>query len=59
LMADIGLEDGETPGLGWVHGIVEALVPAPGLPVPEFMARLEAEVETRSNRLMAEAGFRA
>lgn len=34
LMADMGLEDGETPGLGWVHGIVEALVPAPGLPVP-------------------------
>lgn len=34
LMADIGLEDGETPGLGWVHGIVEALEPAPGLPVP-------------------------
>ena len=34
LMADIGLEDGETPGLGWVHGIVEAREPAPGLPVP-------------------------
>lgn len=34
LMADTGLEDGETPGLGWVHGIVEGLVPAPGLPVP-------------------------
>jgi 1-acyl-sn-glycerol-3-phosphate acyltransferase len=31
---------------------------APGLPVPEFMARLEAEVEGTSNRLMAEAGFR-
>lgn len=34
LVADTGLEDGETPGLGWVHGIVEGLVPAPGLPVP-------------------------
>ena len=34
LMADLGLEDGETRGLGWVHGIVEAIDPAPGLPVP-------------------------
>lgn len=34
LMADMGLEDGETRGLGWIHGIVEALEPAPGLPVP-------------------------
>lgn len=32
---------------------------APGLPVPAFMARLEDAVETRSNRLMAEAGFQA
>jgi 1-acyl-sn-glycerol-3-phosphate acyltransferase len=31
---------------------------APGLPVPQFMARLEADVEGASNRLMAEAGFR-
>ena len=30
----------------------------PGLPNPEFMARLEHEVETASNALMAEAGFR-
>lgn len=30
----------------------------PGLPVRDFMARLEAEVETASNNLMAEAGFR-
>lgn len=34
LMADLGLEDGETPGLGWIPGRVEALIPAPGLPVP-------------------------
>ncbi|WP_291200420.1 imidazole glycerol phosphate synthase subunit HisH [Hyphomonas sp.] len=34
LMADIGLEDGETRGLGWIHGLVEAFEPAPGLPVP-------------------------
>ena len=32
---------------------------APGLAVGDFMARLEAEVEGASNRLMAEAGFRA
>ncbi|MCF8512473.1 MAG: 1-acyl-sn-glycerol-3-phosphate acyltransferase, partial [Rhodobacteraceae bacterium] len=39
--------------------VVEFLpVIAPGLPVPEFMARLEAEVEQSSNRLMAEAGFK-
>jgi 1-acyl-sn-glycerol-3-phosphate acyltransferase len=44
------------PGLA----VVEFLPPiAPGLPVPEFMARLETEVETHSNRLMAEAGFKA
>lgn len=43
------------PGLA----VVEFLPPIlPGLPVPEFMARLEAEVETASQRLMAEAGFR-
>jgi 1-acyl-sn-glycerol-3-phosphate acyltransferase len=44
------------PGLA----VVEFLDPiAPGLPVSEFMAKLESEVETHSNRLMAEAGFRA
>ncbi len=43
------------PGLA----VVEFLPPiAPGLPISEFMARLEAEVETHSNRLMAEAGFK-
>lgn len=30
----------------------------PGLPVPAFMAKLEAEVEASSDRLLAEAGFR-
>lgn len=44
------------PGLA----VVEFLPPiAPGLAVPEFMARLESEVETHSDRLMAEAGFKA
>jgi 1-acyl-sn-glycerol-3-phosphate acyltransferase len=43
------------PGLA----VVEFLPPiAPGLPVADFMIRLENEVETHSNRLMAEAGFR-
>lgn len=42
------------PGLA----VVEFLPPiAPGLRVPDFMARLESDVETHSNRLMAEAGF--
>ncbi|MFN4100925.1 MAG: imidazole glycerol phosphate synthase subunit HisH [Pararhodobacter sp.] len=34
LMADTGLEDGETRGLGWIHGLVEGLEAGPGLPVP-------------------------
>lgn len=38
--------------------VVEFLEPIdPGLELAEFMARLEEVVETRSNRLMAEAGF--
>jgi 1-acyl-sn-glycerol-3-phosphate acyltransferase len=42
------------PGLA----VVEFLPPIPpGLPIPDFMARLEAEVEAHSDRLMAEAGF--
>ncbi|MES2815232.1 MAG: lysophospholipid acyltransferase family protein [Pseudomonadota bacterium] len=44
------------PGLA----VVEFLDPiAPGVRVQEFMARLETEIESHSNRLMAEAGFRA
>jgi 1-acyl-sn-glycerol-3-phosphate acyltransferase len=40
--------------------VIEFLPPvAPGLPVADFMTRLEAEVEGASNRLMAEAGFQA
>jgi 1-acyl-sn-glycerol-3-phosphate acyltransferase len=43
------------PGLA----VVEFLDPiSPGLPVPEFMKRLESEVESHSDRLMAEAGFK-
>ena len=41
------------------RAVVEFLDPiVPGLKVQEFMARLESEVETHSNRLMAEAGFK-
>ncbi|MDX5349310.1 MAG: 1-acyl-sn-glycerol-3-phosphate acyltransferase [Paracoccaceae bacterium] len=44
------------PGLA----VVEFLEPiAPGLKIPEFMVRLEQEVESHSNRLMREAGFKA
>jgi 1-acyl-sn-glycerol-3-phosphate acyltransferase len=42
------------PGLA----VLEFLDPLPpGLPVAEFMTRLEAAVETRSDELMREAGF--
>jgi 1-acyl-sn-glycerol-3-phosphate acyltransferase len=41
------------PGLAVVEFLPE--VP-PGLPVPAFMARIEAEIETASDRLAAEAG---
>jgi len=38
--------------------VIEFLEPIPpGLPIPAFMARLEAVVEANSNRLMREAGF--
>jgi 1-acyl-sn-glycerol-3-phosphate acyltransferase len=40
--------------------VVEFLPPIPpGLAPPELLARLEAEIEPASDRLMAEAGFRA
>jgi 1-acyl-sn-glycerol-3-phosphate acyltransferase len=42
------------PGLAVVEFLPEI---APGLPVAEFMARLESDVETHSNRLMRDAGF--
>ncbi len=44
------------PGLA----VVEFLPPiVPGLAVPAFMTRLEADIEAHSDRLMAEAGFRS
>lgn len=37
LMADVGREDVETPGLGWIAGAVERLSPAdPSLPIPHM-----------------------
>lgn len=52
------------PRKGWAfrpgRAVVEFLDPIPpGLPLAEFMARLEGVVEPTSDRLMAEAGFRA
>ncbi|NCO85941.1 MAG: 1-acyl-sn-glycerol-3-phosphate acyltransferase, partial [Rhodobacterales bacterium] len=43
------------PGLAVVEFLPR--IPA-GLKTPNFMARLEAEIEARSDALMAEAGFR-
>ncbi|MBN8632259.1 MAG: 1-acyl-sn-glycerol-3-phosphate acyltransferase [Rhodobacterales bacterium] len=43
------------PGLAVVEFLPTIL---PGEPIPAFMSRLETEIETHSNRLMAEAGFR-
>lgn len=43
------------PGLAVVEFLPE--IPA-GLPAPEMMSRLEHEVETHSDHLMAEAGFK-
>ncbi len=36
LMADVGREDVETRGLGWIPGAVERLQPAGNLPVPHM-----------------------
>ncbi len=36
LMADIGLEDGETAGLGWISGRVAPIRPEGGLAVPHM-----------------------
>jgi imidazole glycerol-phosphate synthase subunit HisH len=36
LMADVGREDVETKGLGWIPGAVERIRPQPTLPVPHM-----------------------
>lgn len=36
LMADFGAEDGNTRGLGWIHGAVLPIDPGPGLAVPHM-----------------------
>jgi len=36
LMADIGFEDGETAGLGWISGSVRPIAPSGGLAVPHM-----------------------
>lgn len=35
LMADMGLEDGQTKGLGWISGAVDA-IPEYGMPIPHI-----------------------
>jgi len=36
LLADVGLEDGETPGLGWIGGQVSKIKPGPGYRIPHM-----------------------
>lgn len=36
LMADLGREDGDTAGLGWIGGNVEKITPGDGLPIPHM-----------------------
>ena len=36
LLADFSLEDGETSGLGWVHGMVQPIEPGAGLRIPHM-----------------------
>ena len=36
LLADVGLEDGETPGLGWIAGKVEKIDPGPDYRIPHM-----------------------
>ncbi len=36
LMAETGLEDGATPGLGWIGGTVDRIRPGPGFRVPHM-----------------------
>lgn len=36
LLADMGLEDGNTPGLGWIGGEVAEIAPGVGLAVPHM-----------------------
>ncbi len=36
LLADFSLEDGESKGLGWVHGIVDRIQPGPSYRIPHM-----------------------
>ena len=36
LLADVGLEDGETPGLGWISGNVSRIDPGAGFRIPHM-----------------------
>jgi glutamine amidotransferase len=55
LMADVGLEDVETPGLGWIEGAVERLAPTdPSLPIPHM--GWNTLVDMRPHPLLADLG---
>jgi glutamine amidotransferase len=55
LMADVGREDVETPGLGWIEGAVERLDPAdPGLPIPHM--GWNTLVDMKPHPLLADLG---
>ena len=45
LMADVGLEDGETPGLGWIPGKVDSIPVVDDLPIPH-MGWNELDIES-------------
>ena len=36
LLADTGMEDGETPGLGWIPGVVDRIEPGAGYRIPHM-----------------------
>jgi imidazole glycerol-phosphate synthase subunit HisH len=36
LMARLGREDGDTPGLGWIDAVVEPITPGPGFRIPHM-----------------------
>jgi glutamine amidotransferase len=55
LMADVGREDVETPGLGWIEGAVERLAPSDAsLPIPHM--GWNTLVDTGLHPLLADLG---
>lgn len=55
LMADVGREDAETRGLGWIPGVVERIRPSdPALPVPHMGWNVLTDI--KSHPVLAELG---